>query len=293
MEVVGVDRFSDYYDVDRKRANVAALVAAETFELVEGNLTELDLRALLDGVEVVFHLAGQPGVRASWGSEFDVYLEDNVRSTQQLLEAARDSAGLRSLVYSSSSSIYGDAEALPTLESATPRPISPYGVTKLAAEHLCHLYSRSFEVPAVAVRYFTVFGPRQRPDMAIARFIDAAIAGEPIELYGSGEQRRDFTYVADAVAGTVAAAAKGRPGSSYNIAGGNEASVLDVIAGIEHELGTAIEVEHLPVAAGDARETGAEISLARRELGYEPTTSLGEGLANQVADRRRQLSAPR
>ncbi len=281
VEVRGVDRLSSYYDPALKRANLEALERLPGFEALEGDLNELDPTELLAGVDVVFHLAGQPGVRVSWGSEFRVYLDDNVLSTQRLLEAAR-MVDLERFVLASSSSIYGDAESFPTREDATPAPVSPYGVTKLAAEHLCRLYAANFGVPAVALRYFTIFGPRQRPDMAFQRFLNAALDGEPIEVFGDGLQERDFTYVADAVAATVAAGERGRAGAVYNIAGGNSATVLDVIAAIAELLGSPPSVEHRGAIAGDARKTGASVELAAEELGYAPTVSLVEGLGRQL-----------
>lgn len=290
-QVRGVDRLSPYYDPALKRGNLAAIEGAEGFELIEGNLTELDAGALLEGVDVVFHLAGQPGVRASWGIEFQVYLDDNVLATQRLLEAARD-ANLERFVLASSSSIYGNAEGFPTSEDVKPAPVSPYGVTKVAAEHLCGLYRANFDVPTVALRYFTVFGPRQRPDMAFNRFIRAALDGEPISVFGDGLQERDFTYVDDAVAATIAAGERGRVGAVYNIAGGNSATVLDVIEAIGEIAGTPPEVAHEGRMAGDARKTGADTSAARADLGYAPAVSLREGLERQFeAERARRGSA--
>ncbi len=280
-EVRAVDSFSDYYDPKRKRSNVAPLLGSAGFELIEGDLAGLDLDSLLDGVDVVFHLAGQPGVRASWGEEFSIYLDENVLVTQRLLEAACEHRPKR-FVFASSSSIYGDAEQFPTRESDTPRPISPYGVTKLAAENLCRLYWTAFEVPTVALRYFTIFGPRQRPDMAFSRFIDAALNGRPIPVFGDGLQSRDFTYVDDAVAATISAASSGEPGAVYNVAGGTQATVLDVIEVLARLLGVPPEVERQPPMPGDARKTGADTARARRDLGYRPGVSLEEGLSREL-----------
>jgi UDP-glucuronate 4-epimerase len=279
--VIGIDRFSDCYDPALKRQNVEALLSEERFDLVKADLNEVDLAPLLQGVDVVFHLAAQPGVRASWGIEFDIYLDDNVLSTQRLLEAARD-ARLERLVFSSSSSIYGDPERFPVTEADIPRPISPYGVTKLAAERLCHLYSVEFSVPAVVLRYFTIFGPGQRPDMAFTRFIEAALGGGSVDVYGDGLQSRDFTYVDDAVEATISAATRGTPGSTYNVAGGAPATVLEVLETLEKLLHVEIQVRHHPAAPGDARRTEADTTLARRDLGYSPKTGLREGLARQA-----------
>ncbi len=281
-QVTGVDAFTDYYDPSRKRDNVSAIDDA-AFELVEGDLNELDLESLVGGVDAVFHLAGQPGVRASWGKSFEIYADQNVLATQRLLEACK-AASVGRVVYASSSSIYGDAERFPTSEEDLPAPISPYGVTKLAGEHLCRLYFKAYGLETVSLRYFTIYGPRQRPDMAFCRFIDAALSGSTITVFGDGEQVRDFTYVADVVSATVAAATAGQPGSVYNVAGGTQTSVREVIEAIGELTGRPIAVENLDPIAGDARRTGADTSRARRDLGYAPSVDLREGLARQIAE---------
>jgi nucleoside-diphosphate-sugar epimerase len=280
-DVIGIDCFSTYYDPDRKRANVADFIDHHDFTLVDGDLNGLDLPRLLGRAEVVYHLAGQPGVRASWGDEFEIYLEQNLLATQKLLEAAKE-LPLRRFVVASSSSIYGDAERFPTKESDVPQPVSPYGVTKLAVEHLCHLYRKAFGVPYVLLRYFSIFGPRQRPDMAFSRFIAAALANRPLKILGDGGQSRDFTYVGDAVAATIEAGAKGEPGSTYNIAGGCQATVLEVVKTLEQLLERPLEREHVEPVPGDPRKTGADISAAKQDLDYEPTVPLEQGLANQL-----------
>lgn len=281
VSVVGVDSFTDYYDAARKRRNLAPALADPAFGLVEGSLTELDLRRLLEQANVVYHLAAQPGVRQSWGRNFDVYLEENVLATQKLLEAARGT-GLERVVFASSSSIYGDAERYPTREDDVPRPVSPYGVTKLAAEHLCRLYWTSFDVPVTVLRYFTVYGPRQRPDMALSRFIEGGLTGRAVTVYGDGGQSRDFTFVADVVEATVRAGGSASPGSLYNIAGGSQVTVLDLIGTVERVLGKPIGVKHVPASPGEPRKTGADTEAARRELGVEPATQLEEGILAQV-----------
>jgi UDP-glucuronate 4-epimerase len=280
-EVIAVDAFTDYYDPDRKRANLSALGSGD-IDLVDEDLNKLDLASLVRDVDVVFHLAGQPGVRASWGESFGVYLDQNVLATQGLLEACR-SASTDRFVFASSSSIYGDAERFPTAEEDKPAPISPYGVTKLAAEHLCRLYFRAYGLPTVSLRYFTIYGPRQRPDMAFSRFIAAALNGDPLTVYGDGGQIRDFTYVADAVSATLAAATEGQPGLAYNIAGGTQTSVGEVIEIIRELSGGELQVENRDPVAGDARRTGADTSRARQDLGYSPSVDLREGLARQLA----------
>lgn len=279
--VVGVDALTDYYDPELKRANLDA-IAGDSFEFVEGDLNRLDLDSLLGDVDVVFHLAGQPGVRASWGESFGIYLDQNVAATQRLLEACRG-ASVRKFVYASSSSIYGDAERFPTREEDLPAPISPYGVTKLAGEHLTRLYFRAYGLPTVALRYFTIYGPRQRPDMAFNRFIAAALEGRPVTVFGDGEQVRDFTYVGDIVIATRAAAERGVPGTAYNIAGGTQTSIREVIETIGELTGGPVAVDHQEAVAGDARRTGADTARAREDLGYEPSVDLREGLSRQVA----------
>jgi UDP-glucuronate 4-epimerase len=280
--VVGIDSFTTYYDPAVKRRNIERLMDSDSFRMVEGSLREVDLNDLVAGKDVVYHLAAQPGVRRSWGREFEIYLDENLLAMQLLLEAVRD-AGVERFVFASSSSVYGDAERLPTREFDTPRPVSPYGVTKLAGEHLCHLYFSRFDLPTVPLRYFTVFGPRQRPDMAFTRFIRAATTGGEIEVFGDGLQSRDFTYVDDAVAATIAAGERGHPGTVYNVAGGAQATVLEVIEILGELLGHSVPVRHLPPVPGDARHTGGEIEKARSDLGYAPGTGLKEGLSRQIA----------
>lgn len=289
VSVRGVDRFSDYYDPALKRDNLELLARRDGFELIEADLNAIATDELLEGVDVIYHLAGQPGVRVSWGSEFEIYTRDNVLSTQRLLEACRDRS-LERFVLASSSSIYGDAESFPTSEDARPAPVSPYGLTKLTAEHLCRLYHRSFGIPTVALRYFTIFGPRQRPDMAFTRFIHAGLTGGTIEVFGDGLQERDFTYVADAVSATVAAGSRGEPGGVYNVAGGNHATVAQVLEILGELLGESPAIRHEAPVVGDARKTGADTTRAREVLGYEPRTSLREGLANQVSEQRSALA---
>lgn len=279
-EVVGIDCFTDYYERARKEKNLEPSRDHAKFSFEELDLVDADLAPVLDGAELVYHLAGQPGVRPSWGNQFDQYVRDNVIATQRLLECLKGKP-IRRLVFAGSSSVYGDAEMFPTKESALPRPVSPYGVTKLAAEHLTHLYTRNFEIPAVSVRYFTVYGPRQRPDMAFARFMQALSDGEEIEVYGDGEQTREFTYVSDAVEGTIRAAGADVVGQIFNLGGGSRVTVNQVLATLEEISNIKVRRQNLPAAPGDPRHTGASINLARERLGWEPRVSLREGLAKQ------------
>jgi nucleoside-diphosphate-sugar epimerase len=282
-QVVAVDCFTDYYGRPAKEENLAPLRGRPGFTFVEADLSVAPVAPLLADVDHVFHIAGQPGVRASWGPDFADYLRHNVAATQRLLEACKGRP-LGKLVYSSSSSVYGDAESYPTPESQRPQPVSPYGVTKLAAEHLCETYRRSFGVPAVSLRLFSVYGPRQRPDMAFSRLVRAALSGEPFEVYGDGRQTRDFTYVADVVRGMRDAATSPWCGVA-NIGGGSRTSLNEALA-VVGELCGDLRVIRRPRAVGDVRDTAADISTAEAAFGYRPRTSLREGLAAMVAAER-------
>lgn len=280
-DVIGIDAFTDYYDPATKRSNLEG-VHSDRFELLEADLTGMDLD-VVRGAAVVFHLAGQPGVRGSWGAQFHTYLEQNVLATQRLLEAVVGSEKLRAFVYSSSSSVYGDALRYPTRETDLPAPKSPYGVSKLAAEHLCSLYAANHGVPTRSLRFFTVYGPRQRPDMAFHRFIRAGLAGEPVTVYGDGRQVREFTYVDDIVRAVIRAAGDGVPaGSVINLSGGSSVSVLEVIAELERILERRLRVEHRAAALGDVLRTGGSTDRARDLLGWTPAVPLAIGLARQV-----------
>ena len=275
--VIGIDCFSDYYPRAIKEANLEENRRRQGFSFAETTIQAADLPALLDGVTHVFHLAAQAGVRKSWGKDFKTYTTNNVEATQILLEACVGRP-LERFVHASSSSVYGDRAAIPMREDALPQPVSPYGVTKMAAEQLGYLYYVNYGVPVAAMRYFTVYGPRQRPDMAFNRFVRAALRDEPITLYGDGEQTRDFTFVADAVAATIAAAARGVPGTAYNIGGGSRVSMNDVIKIIERIAGHPLKVRREDAQKGDMRDTYADTSLARKDLGFVPKVSLEEGI---------------
>ena len=276
-EVTGLDCFTNYYPRRIKDANIAVNRDRKGFRFITDALQDADLTALLADKTHVFHLAAQAGVRKSWGTDFRTYTENNIEATQRLLEACVGRQ-LQRVVYASSSSLYGDNASIPMREDALPQPVSPYGVTKLAAEQLCYLYFVNHGVPATSVRYFTVYGPRQRPDMAFNRFIRAAIAGAPITLYGDGEQTRDFTYVDDAVTATIAAGERGVPGRAYNIGGGSRVTVNHVLEIIGRIAGRPLDVRHEPTQKGDMRDTFADTSLAQRDLGFSPRVSLEEGI---------------
>jgi nucleoside-diphosphate-sugar epimerase len=279
-EVVGVDCFLDYYPRAVKERNLRSFAKKPNVRFLEEDLSSTELAPLLDGVDWVFHLAAQAGVRASWGRDFAIYAIHNVLATQRLLEAARD-ANVRRFVYASSSSVYGDTTDLPMREQSLPRPISPYGVSKLAAEHLCWLYWRNYGLPTVSLRYFTVYGPRQRPDMAFHRFFKGVLRGEEITLYDDGEQTRDFTFVSDVVAANLAAAGRAGGGEVFNIGGGSEVSINQVLTTIERLSGRTLRVRREERQKGDVRHTAADCTLARDALGFRPAVALAEGLRRQ------------
>lgn len=278
-EVCGVDSFTDYYARWRKEENVSALLNHERFTFVEGDLAEMPLAPLLDDVDVVYHVAGQPGVRTSWGTDFPTYVQRNVLATQRLLEACRMRPPGK-LVFASSSSVYGDAVSYPVSEATCPHPISPYGVTKLAAEHLCEVYGTYFSVPTVSLRLFTVYGPRQRPDMAFSRLIACAVRGGTFELYGDGTQTRDCTFVGDVVTAMRDAAVSDWVGVA-NIGGGLQVSMNEAIEMVSSICGP-VEVAKRPTSAGDVRHTEADTLVAASAFGYQPQTTLGEGLQAMV-----------
>jgi UDP-glucose 4-epimerase len=278
-DVVGVDCFTDYYPRPVKERNLSGALAHPRFRFLESPIQDLDLTAELIDRTHIFHLAAQAGVRKSWGRDFAIYSVNNIEATQLLLEAATSMPSLERLVYSSSSSVYGDRVAMPMREDALPEPVSPYGVSKLAAEQLCYLYFANFRVPTVSLRYFTVYGPRQRPDMAFTRIAMCLAEGRPFDLFGDGLQSRSFTYVADVVRGTILAMQVGS--GTYNVGGGEEATMRDTIAIFEELAGRPLEIRDHPAVPGDQRRTKADTTLIRSELGWEPTTSLRDGLAAQ------------
>jgi nucleoside-diphosphate-sugar epimerase len=277
-DVVGIDCFTDYYPRAIKERNLAGPRSSRQFRFIEARIQDADLAALLADRTHVFHLAAQAGVRKSWGKDFQIYTVNNIEATQVLLEACTR-VKIERLVYASSSSVYGDDRPMPFREDTLPQPVSPYGVSKLAAEQLCYLYFANYGVPSVSLRYFTVYGPRQRPDMGFHKFLRATILGEPITLFGDGEQTRDFTFVADAVGATAAAATRGVPGRVYNIGGGSRVSVNEVLDMIRRVSGRQPIVTVDETQKGDMRHTWAETQLARTDLGFVPSVELEEGLA--------------
>ena len=278
--VRGVDCFTDYYSRAIKERNLLGPKSLPGFEFYEASLAEAPLEEWLDGVDVVFHEAAQAGVRASWGKDFEIYTTNNILATQRLLEACRPRK--TRVIYASSSSVYGETQKFPMREDDLPAPVSPYGVSKLAAEHLCILYWKIFGVPTISLRYFTVYGPRQRPDMAFHKFIRAIMQGQELPLFGTGEQTRDFTFIADIVAANLAAAERGEPGGVYNIGGGSRISVNEIFALLEQATGIKPRIKRLPVQPGDVTHTGADISRAQRDLGYDPKHPIAQGLQAEV-----------
>lgn len=279
-EVIGVDNYLDNYPRRFKEANLSTVRNTPQFRFVHQDLLELNLGQLLRDVSYVFHLAAQPGVRSSWGQEFVRYSQNNIVATQMLLEACK-TAPVKKFVYASSSSVYGDTEDLPMREDGKTRPVSPYGVSKLAAEHLCYLYWKAFALPAVSLRFFTVYGPRQRADMFFHIFMQLLLRGEEIPLYDDGRQTRDFTFCSDIVDGLLAAAFYPGAGDVFNLGGGSQTTLLDVIAMMEAISGKKAKLKRLDRQVGDVRHTRAEIDRAKRNLGYRPAVGLPEGLARQ------------
>lgn len=281
-DVVGIDCFTDYYPREAKERNLAFLRTAPNFRFIESRLQDADLGRLVADRTHVFHLAAQAGVRKSWGRDFDVYTTNNIEATQMLLEACVGT-GIERLVYASSSSVYGDLVAMPMREDALPQPVSPYGVSKLAAEQLCYLYFVNFGVPTVSLRYFTVYGPRQRPDMGFHKFLRATLERTPIAVYGDGEQTRDFTFVEDIVSANIAAAERGVSGRVYNIGGGSRVSLNHVLELIGRVTGRQPVIAREAAQKGDMRHTYADTELARADLAFRPTTDLERGLAAEFS----------
>jgi nucleoside-diphosphate-sugar epimerase len=280
-QVIGIDCLTDYYPPEAKRRNMSSFASNNDFTFLRKDILNMDLKQVVKDADFVFHMAAQPGVRASWGESFSIYTRNNILATQNLLEACKGS-GIKRFVFSSSSSVYGDVKEMPIREDSPARPVSPYGVTKLAAENLCFLYFKNYGLPAVSLRYFTVYGPRQRPDMAFQIFISSILRGKPISIFGDGKQTRDFTHVSDVVKANVLAVDKGSAGEAYNIGGGSRISMNQAIKIIEESSGRKASVEFKDVQKGDMRDTYADISKSSKELGYRPSVSIKSGLTEMV-----------
>jgi nucleoside-diphosphate-sugar epimerase len=279
--VTGIDCFTDYYPRALKDANIVGLLKHENFRFLEANLQDLDLASMMNGTEVIFHLAAQAGVRSSWGVDFRAYAEHNITATQKILESVKSSQ-IKKFIFASSSSVYGDIDDVPMKETSQPKPISPYGVTKLTAEHLCKVYHNNFGVPIVALRFFTVYGPRQRPDMAINRFIRSILNDREITIYGSGEQRRDFTYVSDIVDANILAMNSELSGEIFNIGSGSNINIKQTIATLEKLIGKKALVRQVESQKGDMKMTVADISKAQSKLGYNPSMPFKDGLVKEI-----------
>jgi nucleoside-diphosphate-sugar epimerase len=279
-EVVGVDCFTDYYPRSIKEANLNNLLKIPEFNFLEEDLLEAKLEEMLAGVDTIFHQAAQAGVRSSWGAEFEIYTSNNVLATQRLLEACKG-VGIKKFIYASSSSVYGDSEELPLREGSPLKPVSPYGVTKLAGEHLAYTYWKNFNVPVISLRYFTVYGPRQRPDMAFHKFIKSILRGEDIEIFGDGEQTRDFSYISDIVEGNILAMKSDAAGEVFNLGGGSRVSVNKVLDTLQEIAGKTTKIVYRDVQKGDVRHTLADTGNARKYLGYITQVSLKEGLTEE------------
>ncbi len=280
--VIGIDQFNDYYDPQLKQKNIVNLKEFANFKLIKADIKDLDWRSLLQSADVLYHQAAQAGVRDSWGERFSNYTDRNINATQVILEAAKQVKSLKRIVYASSSSIYGNAATMPTPETLCPQPVSPYGITKLAGERLCWLYHQNFGVPTTALRYFTVYGPRHRPDMAFHKFFKAALDDVPISIYGDGQQTRDYTFVSDIVAANLAAGKIPEAiGETFNIGGGSRVTLIELLKIMEQVMGRPIRRNYVEKAKGDARHTSADITKAKTILGYFPQVSLVEGLTKE------------
>ena len=281
-QVIGIDEFNDYYDRHQKQANIYPFQQHPNFTLIQDSIHNLDWKTLLQNVEVIYHQAAQAGVRGSWGQNFKDYTDRNLNATQIILEACRNAPHLQRLIFASSSSVYGNAETLPTTEQTAPQPVSPYGITKLAAEQLCQLYAHNFDVPVTILRYFTVYGPRQRPDMAFHKFFKAVLERQPITILGDGQQTRNYTYVADIISTNLAATTSDLAlGKTINIGGNACVSLNTILDLIETITQTPLQKHYLPYAVGDAKHTNADITLATKLLNYTPQINLETGLTQQ------------
>ncbi|WP_311052142.1 NAD-dependent epimerase/dehydratase family protein [Rhodococcus qingshengii] len=280
--VLGVDSLNDYYEVELKKQRLESLTSIPGFSFLHGDLLTIPVRTILEPVDFVIHQAGQPGVRNSWSEGFDEYVSRNVLLTQRLLEGSRE-FDIKRFIYASSSSLYGNQDEWPCTELAVPRPFSPYGVTKLAAEHLVSLYAENFGLHTTSLRYFTVYGPGQRPDMAFHRFFESVISGTPVNIFGDGDQRRDFTYVDDIVEANFLAmtADSASKGEVYNVCGGTDATVNEILDTIGEICLKPVPVVRIPSISGDVRRTAGDSTKIRRTLNWKPEVDLRSGLTSQ------------
>ena len=280
FKVVGIDSFTDFYPKRIKEKNIKPLKKDKNFEFIAEDLNELSLKKILKKTDYVFHHAAQAGVRTSWGDNFSVYLKNNIEATQKLLEVAKD-LNLKKFIYASSSSVYGDSPDLPMSETSPLFPFSPYGVTKLAAENLCHLYCKNYGVPSISLRFFTVYGPGQRPDMAFHIFFKAIAQGKQIPVYGDGNQTRDFTYIDDIIDANFSSLKKGKVGEIYNIGGGTRKKLKDIFPLLENICQRKVRIVRKETQKGDMSHTFANIEKARKDLNYSPQIKLQDGLKEE------------
>lgn len=278
-KVIGIDSLSPYYSIKIKENNLKNLKKEKNFHFVKKDILKTDLKKILKKVDFIYHFAAQPGVRESWGN-FKIYAKDNILATFKLLEEAKNFK-IKKFIYASSSSIYGEAEKMPTKEETKPQPISPYGITKLAGENLVFCYFKNYQLPVISLRFFTVYGERQRPDMAFFRFIKGALEGKEIPVFGDGKQTRNFTYIDDAIFGTLAAAKSKIIGEIFNLGGGSQASVLEVLKMIEKICGKKLKIKFLKKTKGDPLHTSADIQKAKKAFSFKPKVSLFDGLKEQ------------
>ena len=281
FKVVGIDCFTDYYSKNIKKKNLTNCLKNEHFTFIQKNILELDLEPIIKNSQCLFHQAAQPGVRASWGSQFDTYVKDNILVTQKILESAKEVKTLEKIVMASSSSVYGNQEGKMIEESTLTKPISPYGATKLAAENLGNLYAENFDLPVISLRYFTVYGPRQRPDMAFSKFIRSNISNKEIEVFGDGNQIRDFTYISDIVEANILSMNSSSKSGIFNIGGGSTHSVNQILEMIKNITGNENIIKFKPKQNGDVFKTESDIEKARKNLNYSPKIDIKKGLENQ------------
>ena len=275
--IVAIDAFTDFYPRRLKENNVQSLLNNPHFELIPEDILEIDLKKIMEKIDVVFHFAAQPGVRSSWGTDFSIYTKNNIDATQRLLEAAKKSS-ITKFIYASSSSVYGLSPQLPMIETSTLHPYSPYGVTKLAAENLCFLYYKNYDIPCVSLRFFTVYGPGQRPDMAFHKFFKAISENKELQVFGDGQQTRDFTYIDDIIRANLSSIENGKAGETYNLGGGTQRKLVDIIPLLEEISERKIKMRYLPGQKGDVQHTLADIQKAKNDLQYTPEVNLEKGL---------------
>jgi len=280
FSVTGIDSFTDYYSRELKKKNLLSLLKKPQFEFIQADINQIQLQDPIKNIDALFHLAAQAGVRASWGDNFSVYTKNNIESTQKILETCKKYK-IKKIVYASSSSVYGNTPDLPMKETSPLCPYSPYGVTKLAAENLCSLYYKNYGLPIVSLRFFTVYGPRQRPDMAFHKFLKAIGENRPIEIYGTGDQTRDFTFINDIISATISAAEKGKPGEIYNLGRGKQEKLSEIFPLLKKICGKKVRIKKTNTQKGDVKHTLASISKAKKDLDYSPQFTLQQGLEKE------------